>query len=74
MVGSGIAGLTAASAFGQAGVTVDVVDISDRAVGTAIGLQNRGPDVLAAIGGSSTTRTRWHSPRRCRMRFPSPRG
>jgi 2-polyprenyl-6-methoxyphenol hydroxylase-like FAD-dependent oxidoreductase len=50
VVGGGIAGLTAASALGQNGVAVDVVDVSDRAVGTSIGLQNRGPDALDAIG------------------------
>jgi 2-polyprenyl-6-methoxyphenol hydroxylase-like FAD-dependent oxidoreductase len=50
VVGGGIAGLTAAVALGQTGVAVDVVDVSDGAEGTGIGLQNRGPDALDAIG------------------------
>src|SRR3712207_183593 len=50
VVGGGLAGLTAAAALGQIGVAVDVVDISDRAEGTGIGLQNRGPDALDAVG------------------------
>lgn len=50
VVGGGLAGLTAAASLSQIGAAVDVVDISDRAEGTGIGLQNRGPDALDAIG------------------------
>jgi len=50
VVGGGVAGLTAASALGQNGHEIDLVDIKGSAEGTGIGIQNRGPDVLQAIG------------------------
>lgn len=50
VVGGGVAGLTAAAALGARGIRVDVIDIREGADGTGIGLQNRGPDALEAVG------------------------
>ena len=50
IVGGGIGGLTAAAALSRAGVSCDVIDITDRPLGAAITLLNRAVDALAEIG------------------------
>ncbi|MGW0193926.1 FAD-dependent monooxygenase [Nonomuraea sp. NPDC003201] len=50
IVGGGIAGLTAAASLARLGVSVDLVELTDRPAGAAITLLNRAVDGLAEIG------------------------